>query len=217
MRYSIFFIILSAYFLYWINELDSPGRYILLWPLASCIVLSLGYLLNDPFFVLGKGIDGNHSITLLLLNLPWLVITWALWFLVVKAGNEDFLNRIGQTNVFISRRPLRGELTEKYDVIIDLTAEFPRSRNAGQSYFYVPLLDGIAPARCKFPEGLTKDSKILVHCAQGHGRSATYAISLLKKMGYTNSTEDLYNLIKQNRPKVKLSKEQFRYIQNSIF
>jgi len=48
-----------------------------------------------------------------------------------KEVGEDFENQIGNTNIYISRRPRLTELKEIYEVVIDLTAEFIESKGAG--------------------------------------------------------------------------------------
>jgi len=129
-----------------------------------------------------------------------------------KEVGEDFENQIGNTNIYISRRPRLTELKEIYEVVIDLTAEFIESKEAGQSYFHLSWLDGISPSNFKIPEGITTDSKILIYCAQGHGRSATYTAILLRQLKLCNSTAEAYHLILQSRPSAKVSKQQLQYL-----
>ena len=214
MKYFIFFSLLSAYTLHLFGNTDSYWSCLLIWLFISFSVLALAYFLNIPFLVLGKTSAGTYSFLIICLNLPWLMFTWAVWYIIMKLSKEDLLNQIGNTNVFISRYPLSKEIQDQYDLVVDLTAEFPPSATNGQNYTYLPCLDGIAPTDIQFPQHITRQSKILVHCAQGHGRSATYTVFLLKKLGYVDSINESYSLIKQSRPQAKVSKEQFYYIQH---
>jgi protein tyrosine phosphatase len=168
--------------------------------------------LNQPRLILGKTENGTYSALLQIINLPWLSLTYFVWYLNVLVSTEDFENQIGNTNVYISRRPRLTELKEIYEVVIDLTAEFIEPKKEGQSYFHLPWLDGMSPSNFKIPEGITTNSKILIHCAQGHGRSATYTAMLLKQLKLCDSTAEAYHLILQSRPSAKVSKQQLQYL-----
>jgi len=212
MKYAIFFTLLWCYLWFWLFNLDSVWRYLLLWPIVSSFILSVSYYLNQPRLILGKTEDGIYSVLLLIINLPWLSFTYLVWYFNVLVSTENFENQISNTNIYISRRPRLNELKERYEIVIDLTAEFIESKEQGQSYFHLPWLDGISPSNFQIPKGITRDSKILVHCAQGHGRSATYTAILLRQLKLCNSTAEAYHLILQSRPSAKVSKQQLQYL-----
>jgi len=213
-RYAVFFGLLCVCIMFWFNALNSILRYTLVWPFAASVLLLISYATNNPYLIIGKRRDGNFSIILLLLNLPWLLINWSVWFLTAKFVSEINISKINGTDIYISRKPFFGELKEKFDVIIDLTAEFPGSSYLNQNYFYLPWLDGVAPSVFSLPPDISADSKILVHCAQGHGRSTAYTSILLKELGFCKSAIEAYGLIKQSRPRAELSKDQLRFIEH---
>lgn len=64
------------------------------------------------------------------------------------------------------------------------------------------------------PAEITKDMNILVHCAQGHGRSATYTAKLIYELGIFPDRYDLLGLIMKCRPNARPSKEQLNQILN---
>lgn len=212
MKYAIFFTFLCCYLCYWMFNIDSGWRYQLIWPIVSSLILAVSYSLKQPRLILGKTEDGTYSTLLLIINLPWLSFSYLVWYLNILVSTEDFKNQIGHTNIYISRRPRLNELKEIYEVVIDLTAEFIEPKKEGQNYFHLPWLDGISPSTFKIPEGITTDSKILVHCAQGHGRSAIYTAMLLRQLKLCNSTAEAYHLILQSRPAAKASKQQLQYL-----
>lgn len=91
------------------------------------------------------------------------------------ASRENRIDKISGTNLYIGQYPIftRGW---KFDYTIDLTAEFLPCRKLADRYICIPNLDGIPLSNGNIPTEITKDMNVLVHCAQGHGRSATYTI-----------------------------------------
>ncbi|MDH5805624.1 MAG: hypothetical protein OEZ54_10650 [Gemmatimonadota bacterium] len=214
LKYGIFFLGIFTYVAHTIATGANPWRWLLVWPAITVLTLAAGYLLNKPGFVLGKRDDGRVSKWLFVVNLPWLVFLYALWYVSIALSREDVINRVGDSNIYLSRRPLVGDLEEDFDVIVDLTAEFVEDKKRGQRYFHLPWLDGVAPSEFRMPDGLTKETKVLVHCAQGHGRTATYASILMTKLGLTASPIEAYEKILRYRPHAKMSKQQKRFIES---
>ena len=211
-KYSIFFTFISIFFLYELSTVNGSARWLLIWPMLSSIVLGSAYLLNRPSWVCGKTGNGGVSISLTLLNLPWLVFAWIMLLVQMLFSNEDEINRIGESNLWISRYPVLMKTDMKFDLVIDLTSEFPGIKRHGSDYICLPNLDGISLANIDIPKQLNKGSKILVHCAQGHGRSAAYASRLYASLFAGVSAEDAYHLILRHRPGARVSKDQLQQI-----
>ena len=174
-----------------------------------CVLLATSYLLNNPNFITGKNKNGKRSITLSVLNSPWLIITYICWYISSELSKEDKCNKI-INNIFISRYPVVVP-NDEFDLIIDLTSEFPKPKIGNNNYLCVPNLDGVALKNINIPE-IDPKSKVLIHCAQGHGRSSSYCALVLIKLGIANSTFEALNIIKKSRPGAVPSKSQLKQL-----
>ena len=104
---------------------DYTVRILLAWPLLSLAIMFSAYSFRKPFFVCGKKSDGSSNWALVIGNLPWLMFTWLIWFFEVSISSEDPINHIPDTNLYIGRYPRVFFPKRKFDLVIDLTAEFP--------------------------------------------------------------------------------------------
>jgi len=144
---------------------------------------------------------------LILINLPWLIFTWGIWALESLLSREDAINKIQDTNISIGRYPRFSKLQDEYDMIVDVTAEFPKScDHAG--YVCLPNLDGVALRNVELPYPIDPNQRVLIHCAQGHGRSATFAAILMNQMNEQISKEEAYKKITEARPAARIASEQ---------
>jgi hypothetical protein len=208
-RYTAFFTALSALWFYYWFAIQSPARWWLLWPALSCIVLAGAYGFNRPTWVCGKSPSGRIALLLLLTNLPWLVFTWVAWLLVVLFSREASVNPIAGTQVSISRYPLLGVDLSGFDRVFDLTAEFPLFYKPTKAQYHcLPNLDGTALHNFQPLCNVNAEEKILVHCAQGHGRSATFAAILLARIAGYATPLDAYQAIAAARPGAKMASSQ---------
>lgn len=156
---------------------------------------------------MGKTKTGQINLILLLINFPWLLLTWAIWLFEIMISQEDQINRIDQTNIYLGRYPRFNE-TENFDLVIDLTAEFFPSKVNTKEYICLPNLDGIKLRNTARLPQVSIDQKILIHCAQGHGRSATYASLLIAQFFPAISPQEALSLILKSRPGAMPSKAQ---------
>lgn len=209
LRYAIFFGILPFTFILLMNHNYSVAwRWCWGWSVLSCSILGVTYAFNRPEWVCGKTRSGSVSVVLTLINLPWLLLTWSMAVLLAVASREPAVNPVAGTNISIARYPLWGVNLSNFSHIVDLTAEFPRFYRFTGHYECLPNLDGVALAQWHSTTSLDKDDRILIHCAQGHGRSATFAAVLLTKMGIFTTPQQAYQAIIQSRPAAKLSRAQ---------
>ena len=178
----------------------------LLYPTISAITLTCAYWIKNPKLIAGKDENGNINWIIFLINFPWLIITYSVWLVQFWLSRENKCDRI-TNNIDIGCYPIDMRNCE-YDIVIDLTSEFPKPRNILCEYHCYPNLDGIALVNINIPLGITKTSKIFIHCAQGHGRSATYCSFLLLKLGLVEKGLTALDLILKKRPYAKPSNEQ---------
>ena len=199
MKYTIFFMLLSTGLGRQIYTTSGAVGFILLWPFVSSCTMTLCYMFNQPQWLLAKNSCGDIHLLPLLLNLPWLLLTWGVFFLQVKFSREPFCHRIGQTDIWISRRPGWDQRQLDFEQVIDLTAEFPRDRVSPLKYRCFANLDGAVLSNCDF-SSIDLSLKTLIHCANGHGRASTFAALLLVDRGFCDNVEDALQLIRQSRP-----------------
>jgi diacylglycerol kinase (ATP) len=107
------------------------------------------------------------------------------------------------------------------DAINNLCWEFPRDvaaeRITGAEIAYVPILDGTAPTPEQFDDAVRAAAQwraagrcVLIHCAQGRGRSATIAAAVLVRLNYAADVEQALSMIRAARPLARPSRQQKR-------
>jgi hypothetical protein len=161
----------------------------------------------------GKKTNGKTSWFRLTVNLPWLLFSWVTWLLLACISREDAMNHVTGTNVSIARWPVFGVNLSQFEVIVDLAAEFPRFYPFDGRYRSTPNLDGVELVNFLTSNELTQATKILVHCAQGHGRSAAFVALLLGRLGYAANAHDAIARIVQARPRANMSRNQRRQVE----
>lgn len=197
MKFALFFILLNSYFVYLNLMLAGYFQLLLTWININLMIMAIAYLLNYPNLVLGKKKNGSINPILLFLNLPWLLLTWIIFKLQILFSKENFADQIGETNFWISRRPTSVESLEKFELVIDLTAEFFKDKT--NNYLCYPNLDGYSLKNLPDIIDFHSDKKTLIHCANGHGRSALFTAILLSEMKVTKNIQESLGLISKSR------------------
>jgi hypothetical protein len=200
-QYMALFVLLALP-LWWLAASASVW---LAWPASSCTVLAAAYGSSRPAWICGKNVDGSIRPFPLVVNLPWLILTWAVWALTAVIGRERAVDAIPGTPLSISRYPLASVDLAQFDLIFDLTSEFPRFYRPAKRYECLPNLDGVPLVRLAPASRIEPHEQILVHCAQGHGRSATFAARLLCELDYFTQPETAYRAILAARPGARLA------------
>jgi len=99
---------------------------------------------------------------------------------------------------------------------LDVTSEFAETNFILESHDYlnIPLVDTCAPTTeqlVKAVDWLSKQQSkgpIFIHCAVGHGRSATIAAAFMVKENLASSADEALRVIKKIRPSVGLKPSQ---------
>jgi protein-tyrosine phosphatase len=216
MKYTLAFGFLGVYLIALAVWVEGPG-WLLLWPGVSFLVLAAAYAGLGPR-VLGKRPDGRLAWWAVLLLLPYLLLTWAVWHLHRKLGREDCCNEVAP-GLWVGRRPFVRELPPGTSLVVDLTAEFPAPRGvrAGRTWLSVPTLDALVPGEQALREVVDKAAAwpgtVYIHCALGHGRSALTAAAVLMARGLAADARQAEAILRRARPGVRLNPAQRRLLE----
>jgi len=182
------------------------GGVLMSWLGLSLFLIGVAYVLGDPR-LLGKRSDGSFRLIPLLVHAPFFLSAWLALQLRRRRG-EPAWNEVAP-GVFVGRMsPLR-ELPPGAPWVIDLTCELMPPREVrGPRYRCLPTLDGTAPAREAFwslvNEIASVEGPVFIHCAAGHGRSATFAAAVIVKRGLAADVDAAEALMKSRRPRIAL-------------
>lgn len=188
-----------------------------LYPAVSFSLLAVAYDRDWPQ-LLGKRADGSRGLACRLLLAPYLLLTRFSFLLYKMLGRHSTACEI-IPNLFLGRR-LTAKEAGRFDAaaVLDLAAEFSESpllRNPDR-YLSLPVLDATPPTI----EQLNRATRwiteqlalrpVYVHCALGHGRSASVVVAYLLHSARVNGVRDGLRLIRQLRTGVGLSSTQRR-------
>lgn len=161
------------------GHLGPAGRFVLVWTGLAFVAVGIAYAFGWRG-VFGKRPDGGLSLAHVVPLAPFLGLAWSSWWLARTLLHEPTISVV-TPHLRLARRLLAHELPDDVDHVVDLTAEFP-SQIRGPRYFNLPTLDGCTPdpgAMRRILDAIPRNSVTLVHCAQGHGRTATFAACFL--------------------------------------
>ena len=196
------------------------ARYVVVCTLVCWIAVSFAWVagaffLHRPEILMGKRQNGKAFLPSCIINLPFLAIYWFTWFIRHFVFRHVPVNAIVGTNLSVSCWPGFHVPLNGYDLIIDVTSEMPmwyKTDNA--KYICLPNLDGVPLDRYALPIEVDREMRILVHCAQGRGRSALMACLVLLKLGYAATADEAVQLLKRSRPTIALSRHQLVQLEN---
>lgn len=180
----------------------------LLWPAANCAAVSAAYF-GLGAGVFGKRPDGSRSAAVVAWMAPFLCVQYATWRLQVLAAREDAHDEV-TPGLHVGRRPLPGEHPAGVELVVDMTAEFPKPAYHPDSagYACLPTVDGFVPEPGPYRDVLARAAKartVFVHCANGHGRAAAFAAALLVKKGLAEDVDAGLALVRAARPACRLN------------
>ena len=216
MKYGVLFLILAALCL--VVAVQNDGwHWLWLWPGFSFFVVAMGYLFLGPA-IFGKSSKGVLAITNQIVLLPYLVFLWSVWHLSRLVKREPAFHFLNE-RFCLARRLLPHELPDGIDHIVDLTCEFtePMSLRC-RSYNSFPILDGFVPRDGQLTKWIEHvanlNGTILIHCAEGHGRTGLFAAGLLLYLHESDTAENALRMVQAKRPSVRLGRLQFEVLRN---
>lgn len=208
MKYAFIFVLFGILFIIFGCNLII-FRWLFFWSGVSFIIVGVAYGgLGAKVF--GKKSNGTISKWSLFLLLPYFLLTWMIWHIQRLISKEDCCNEIAP-GIWLGRRAFDNELPNNISLIIDLTAEFPEPPNAisGKTYICIPTLDTSVPPEWVFQQLIHTiccwQGNVYIHCALGHGRSATVAAGVLLAKGLVDNFNQAEKLLLTARPQIKFS------------
>jgi protein-tyrosine phosphatase len=185
--------------------------WILLWPAAVLFAGAVVYVARAPG-AFGKRADGTIA--------WWAWLAWAPIFGYVRLMHELARSVTGEpvanevaAGVWVGRRPRAHELPGGVAIVVDLCAELACAPGVadGRAYLAIPTLDSTSPTPAEIARAvdamLATDGAAFIHCAFGHGRSATVAAALLVRRGDA-TLEDVERKLRACRPRIGLNAAQ---------
>lgn len=189
----------------------------------STFLFSAAYALRKPSFLLKNPERGVLRPASWLLLAPIHLLNRLLLYVTAwtrKARSWDLVEK----NVYLGRRPLLIDQSSfkqlNVHAVLDLTCEFDelpwvRSRNA---YLCLPVLDRTSPTleqleqATRFIAENAALGNVYVHCAVGHGRSATVVAAHLLASHSAQNVEEAIQMIRIKRPHIHPNREQLEML-----
>ncbi len=209
MKYGIYFLVLAALMLS-IAFQFSGWCLIMIYPALSFAIVASGYLGIGPR-VFGKRSNGKRSLIATVVLFPYLLLTLATWHLVRIISREPTVNRV-DADLYLSRRLQSDELPDGVKTVVDLTCELTDPTFACENYHCFPMLDASCPTAEELREIaeriLTLQKPVLIHCAQGHGRTGLVASAVLLAAGKASTPSEALAMVTKVRPGIELNTSQ---------
>jgi len=182
------------------------------WWLAAVLVAGwVVYWISAPRAFMKRS-DGTLPWYAWLVWGPLFVWQWIGHELVRAFSKEPVANEVAP-GIWVGRRPRARELPPGIAIVVDLCAEMGVQRDVrlGREYLTIPTLDARAPTPAQIASAvdrvLAAKGPAFIHCAFGHGRSATVAAAVLVRRG-DNTLEGVEARMKAIRPRIGLNAHQ---------
>jgi protein-tyrosine phosphatase len=211
MRYALVFTLLGGLLALYALLLGD-WAWGLLWPAFGFAWVGAGYA-GLGAGVFGKQADGRRRWWARVSLAPVLLMVWIVWHLARCASRLAVAHEV-VPGLWVGRWPRPSEVPPGIALVVDLTAELPGSTRSrpGRDYWCLPMLDGTPPAedalRALLDTIARSPGPVLLHCAQGQGRSALVAAAVLWSRGLARDAAEALALVRAGRPGIRLQRSQ---------
>lgn len=196
--------------------------HLLWWPALSFGIVAIAYLTSNAGWF-GKRRDGSRHYFATAILLPYLIFVHSVWRLQISLSREPAITFVN-SSLAVSRRLLARELPENIDRVCDLTCEFidPKLIRDKPAYCCHPILDAGACTHSELIELAralppSNGNLLLIHCANGHGRTGMFAAVWLLTHGFATTVDDAIKLLQDARPGIGLRSRQRRLVKEALF
>ena len=159
----------------------------------------------------GKRNDGTLTWWSWIAFLPLHLCTLTIWKLAVLLDPEPAAAVVSDSMV-IGRRASEVFGDIQCENYVDLVAEMPETSKFRHrpGYRSFPILDASAPSPAELHSVISQlvPGRTFVHCAQGRGRTALFAVALLHYRGEISNVDEGLRILRTVRPGVRLNKVQ---------
>jgi protein-tyrosine phosphatase len=186
---------------------------------VSAGIVGVAYLANQPCLLM-KHRDGRQRVLAWLLLWPYFGLSHLSLVFFRRSKRQAPYHRI-RPQLFLGCRlsasDAPGLRNLGIDTILDLTAEFSEAAplRSLRQYKCIRLLDTASPTVAQLREGIAfleiarRDGRgTYVHCAAGHGRSATYVLAFLLRHDPNLTLDRALEEVRGIRPGVRLTRGQ---------
>ena len=202
-----------------------PARAGFIYAAGSFLAFGLAYLSQAPGFWL-KRTNGTLNPLSFVLFAPLHALNWFSFRLATSLQKPKPFHEI-VPGLWLGRRLTGGEAAHFSQLpeaaVLDLTAEFAENKQLrNQNYLCLPTLDHTAPRKEQLEQALQFIQKhigtrpVFVHCAMGHGRSATVVAAWLLRQNKTQDIRATEKQMKTIRPGVALKRTQVSVLKEFI-
>jgi hypothetical protein len=208
---AAFAAVLAAGSLWWLRIASAAAA-------LSFLLVALAYFGAGPQ-LLFKRISGRRHPAAWLVHWPYFVLTAFSYQLSRALTREAALVEVAP-NVFLGRRLMRREARRAdlpaWVAVLDLAAEMPEPCPLRElaNYRSLPVLDATAMSLEQLRDAVewvklhAATGPVYVHCALGHGRSATVVAAYLLAVGLAADAETAVKQLRELRPGVRLHRSQ---------
>lgn len=192
---------------------------------ANFFCLSFACLYQRPEFWL-KRADGTLNPASYVFFAPLHFLSWTSLTLATWVIKETPVHQVAP-NLWLGRRLFSSEVgllpATDWLAVLDLTGEFPECRRLRAArYLCLPVMDHGVPTFTQLQSALEfisahiSNHAVYVHCALGHGRSATVVAAWLLKGDATLSVASAVDRLRSIRAGVFLNSAQRRALDDAV-
>jgi protein-tyrosine phosphatase len=223
MKYGVIFLGLGMLLLAGLGLWEStPARVVAGYSAVSFLALGLGYVFRFPAIWMKRRGGAIHPVSFGLF-LPLHLLNWICLRLATRKARYPARHEIAP-NLWLGQRPFateaRAMLAKGNWAVVDLTSEFQEVQELRRSnYLWLPTLDHTAPttkqieSALSFIQGEIRQRPVLIHCALGHGRSATVVAAWMLRHNLAKTPEEANRKLQEIRAGVQLKAAQLRLLE----